>query len=57
MFERKTKHRAEEHHPVVAAVGLHPQRQMVDAEVIFAHRHAIAQEKVALVDRLPASMR
>ena len=52
MFKGKAKHRAEEHHPVVAAVCLHPQRQMVDTEVIFAHRQTVAQEKIALVDRL-----
>lgn len=57
MLKGKTKHRTEEHHPVIAAVGLHSQRQMIDTEIILAHRHAITQMKIALVDSLPASMR
>lgn len=53
MLKGKTKHRAEEHHPVVAAVGLHPQRQMVDTEIILAHRQSVAQMKIALIDPFP----
>ncbi len=53
MLKGKTKHRTEEHHPVIAAVGLHSQRQMIDTEIILAHRHAITQMKIALVDSLP----
>lgn len=53
MLKGKTKHRTEEHHPVIAAVGLHSQRQMIDTEIVLAHRHAITQMKIALVDSLP----